>query len=146
MNQEQRAQIDENLATAKRWIWVTFQKAGFHKYPAAETDLTLQDVSYLGNRHRHLFKFKVQIEIFHNDRELEFHQVLNYCESLFDKTIEIDFKSVEMLADDLYVQLAAKYPNRYMKINVSEDGECGCEIEYSSPHLHYLQLPPTPAT
>lgn len=130
MNQVQRQQIEKNINSAKRWIWVTFQKAGFHKYPAAATDPALQDVSYLGNKHRHLFKFKVQIEIFHNDRELEFHQVLNYCESLFDKTIDIDFKSVEMLADDLYIQLAGKYPNRSMRINVSEDGECGCEIEY----------------
>jgi hypothetical protein len=80
-----------------------------------------------------MFKFNVQIQIFHNDRELEFHQVLNYCESLFaTQAIDIDFKSVEMLADDLYVQLAAKYPERDMKISVSEDGECGCVIEYNT--------------
>jgi hypothetical protein len=117
---------------ADRWIWVTFQKAGFHKYPAAATDPNLQDVSYLGTRHRHLFKFKVQIEIYHNDRELEFHQVLNYCESLYQQNqLEIDYKSVEMLADDLYDQLAIKYPGRNIKIEVSEDGECGCVIEYT---------------
>lgn len=129
LNLERRERIKDR---ADRWIWVTFQKAGFHKYPAAETDPNLQDVSYLGSRHRHLFKFKVQIEIFHNDRELEFHQVLNFCESLYqDKHLEIDFKSVEMLADDLYDALAATYPNRSMKIEVSEDGECGCVIEYT---------------
>ena len=90
------------MSKAQRWIYVNFQKAGFHKYPAAETDPALADVSYLGNRHRHLFKFNVQIEIFHNDRELEFHQVLNYCESLFaTQAIDIDYKSVEMLSDDL---------------------------------------------
>jgi hypothetical protein len=122
-----------NVAKAKRWIYVNFQKAGFHRYIAAETDAALADVSYLANRHRHLFKFNVQIEIFHNNRELEFHQALNYCESLFaTQTIDIDYKSVEMLADDLYVQLAMQYPNRDMKINVSEDGECGCVIEYNN--------------
>lgn len=121
-----------NTTNAKRWIWVTFQKAGFHKYPAAATDPALQDVAYLGERHRHLFKFNVQIEIFHNDRELEFHQFLNYCESLFESgSIEIDYKSVEMLADDLYASIVLKYSNRDMKINVSEDGECGCVIEYN---------------
>jgi hypothetical protein len=36
-----------------------------------------------------------------------------------------------MLADDLYLQLAEKYPRRNIKINVSEDGECGCIIEYN---------------
>ena len=116
----------------KKWIWVTFQKVGFHKYVAAATDPKLQDVSYLGSRHRHIFKFKVQIEVFHNDRELEFHQVLNFCESLFaTQTIDIDYKSVEMLSDDLYQKLIEKYPNRSMKIEVSEDGECGGFIEYN---------------
>jgi len=36
-----------------------------------------------------------------------------------------------MLSDDLYLQLANKYPGRNMKIQVSEDGECGCLIEYN---------------
>lgn len=132
MNQQEREAIERIKGKATRWIYVNFQKAGFHRYIAAETDPALADVSYLGNRHRHMFKFNVQIEIFHNDRELEFHQVLNYCESLFaTQTIDIDYNSVEMLADDLYMQLATKYPGRNMKINVSEDGECGCIIDYN---------------
>ena len=131
MNQDQRDTIERIKSAAKRNIWVTFQKAGFHKYPAASIDPALGDVSYLGNKHRHLFKFNVQIEIFHNDRELEFHQFLNYCESLFNENIiDIDFKSVEMLADDLYLHIAARYPNRAVTISISEDGECGCVIEY----------------
>lgn len=136
MNQDQRDTVDRIMTQAQRWIYVNFQKSGFHRYPAAATDPKLcsageYDVSYLAARHRHLFKFNVQIEIFHNDRELEFHQALTYCESLFENTIEIDYKSVEMLSDDLYLQLASKYPGRNMKIQVSEDGECGCLIEYN---------------
>jgi len=135
VNQESRQIVDRIMNQATRWIYVNFQRAGFHRYIAAETDPNLADVSYLGNRHRHMFKFNVQIQIFHNDRELEFHQVLNYCESLFNTaTIDIDYKSVEMLADDLYVQLASKYPGRDMKISVSEDGECGCVIDYNTSH------------
>lgn len=134
MNQREQALAENRsriISRADRKIWVTFQRAGFHRYPAAGEDPNLSDVSYLAARHRHLFKFRVEIEIFHNDRELEFHQVLNYCESLYkDNHIEIDYKSVEMLADDLYVQLASRYPDRYMAIEVSEDGECGCRIEY----------------
>lgn len=133
MNQQERETVERIKDKATRWIYVNFQKAGFHRYIAAETDPKLADVSYLGNRHRHMFKFNVQIQIFHNDRELEFHQVLNYCESLFaTQAIDIDYKSVEMLADDLYVQLADRYPDRDMKISVSEDGECGCVIEYNT--------------
>jgi hypothetical protein len=120
-----------NIVETKKWIWVTFQKAGFHRYPEAETNPNLKDVTYLASRHRHLFKFKVQIQVTHNNRDLEFHQVLNFCETLFQtKNIEIDYKSVEMLADDLYTHLSNAYPNRAMKIEVSEDGECGGLIEY----------------
>ena len=130
MIKEERASVDRSMANATRWIWVTFQRAGFHYYPAAISDQALADVNYLGNRHRHLFKFTVQIQVTHNDRDLEFHQVLNVCESLMRNTIDINHKSVEMLADDLFLQLAIRYPNRKMKISVSEDGECGCTIEY----------------
>ena len=139
MNQQQRQIIDNRMIRADRKVWVTFQRAGFHRYPAASDDPRLSDVSYLGSRHRHLFKFRVEIEIFHNDRELEFHQVLNYCESLYkDNHLEIDYKSVEMLADDLYVKLADKYPERAMAIEVSEDGECGCRIVYNTTHPHLM--------
>ncbi len=116
---------------AKRSIWVTFQKVGFHYYPQAKTDESLSDVNYLGDRHRHLFKFKVSIEIFHNDRELEFHQFLNFCESLLENKIDIDSKSVEMLSDDLFNLIANKYPRRDITISVSEDGENGSEIHYN---------------
>lgn len=131
MNQQQREIAERIMSRADRKIWVTFQRAGFHRYPAASEDPRLSDVNYLANNHRHLFKFRVEIEIFHNDRELEFHQVLNYCESLYQGQLDIDYKSVEMLADDLYIKLADRYPDRSMAIEVSEDGECGCRIEYN---------------
>jgi hypothetical protein len=36
-----------------------------------------------------------------------------------------------MIADDLYLQIAARYPNRNVQIEVSEDGENGCVINYN---------------
>jgi hypothetical protein len=56
----------------KKMIWVTFQRAGIHRYPDAP-----DDVGYLANNHRHQFKFKVSIEVFHMNRELEFHQLVS---------------------------------------------------------------------
>ena len=35
-----------------------------------------------------------------------------------------------MIADDLYIQIASRYPNRAVWIEVSEDGENGCLIRY----------------
>lgn len=120
------------VTSAKSYIWVTFQKKGFHRYPAAGTDTSLLDVSYLADRHRHLFKFKVAIEVFTDDRDIEFHQFLNWLESLYDgEALEIDYKSCEMLADDLAEQIQSRYQGRDIKIIVSEDGECGVENFYA---------------
>lgn len=47
----------------KNYIWMTFEKEGFHCYPAAATDPNLEDVKFLANLHRHLFKFRVYIEV-----------------------------------------------------------------------------------
>jgi hypothetical protein len=49
-----------------------------------------------------------------------------------EKTLELDYKSCEMMADDLYDKIADKYPGREVNIDVSEDGENGAHIEYPS--------------
>jgi hypothetical protein len=117
---------------AVRMIWVTFQREGIHKYPAAATDPNLTDVSFLANPHRHIFHFKVGIEVFHNDRDIEFIQFKRLLESLYsDKTLQLDYKSCEMIADDIYNVIALRYPERYVEISVSEDNENGCLIRYN---------------
>jgi hypothetical protein len=139
MNQEQRATIDRRMESADRKIWVTFRKEGIHRYPAAATDPKLctpgeYDVSFLANAHRHVFHFRVSIDVFHNDRDIEFIQFKRWLESLYSgnsSVLELDWKSCEMIADDLYLQIADRYPNRCVSIEVSEDGENGCTISYN---------------
>lgn len=116
---------------AQRRIWVTFQKAGIHKYPQAAMDPALGPVQYLGSPHRHLFKFKVAIDVFHDDREIEFHMFLNWLEGLFNQNIlELNNKSCEMISDDIAKAIYDRYPGRSFTIDVSEDGECGSTVEY----------------
>lgn len=118
---------------AKNLVWVTFEKEAIHKYPAALTDPKLADVSFLGYPHRHILKFKVWMQVFHDDRDLEFIQEKRYMQSLYaDKILELDYKSMEMIANDLSVILKQRYAgqNRWIAIEVSEDGENGCYIEY----------------
>ena len=122
----------------KKKIWITFQKEGIHCYPTAATDPNLAtgdeyDVSFLASPHRHMFHFRVWIDVFHDDRDIEFIQFKRWLESLYNgqgSVLELNYKSCEMIADDLYAQITAKYPNRSMWIEVSEDGENGCHIEY----------------
>jgi hypothetical protein len=135
-NREENKKMDDIKTNAKRWIWVTFQKEGIHKYPAALEDPALAtgdeyDVSFLGYPHRHKFHFRVAISVVHNDRDIEFIQFQRWLENLYkDDVIQLDYKSCEMMSDDLFDQIVTKYPGRDIKIEISEDGENGALIEY----------------
>jgi hypothetical protein len=119
-----------------KMIWVTFRKEGIHKYPAAATDPTLAtgdeyDVSFLANEHRHIFHFRVWIGVTHNDRDIEFIQFKRWLEKLYsDAILQLDYKSCEMMSDDLHDVISKKYPGREIWIEVSEDGENGSFIKY----------------
>ena len=123
---------------AKRMIWVTFQREGIHRYPGADTDPNLAtgdeyDVSFLGFPHRHIFHFKVAIQVTHNDRDIEFIQFKRWLENSFKSGVmQLDHKSCEMICDDLYEFIASRYPNRDIEITVSEDGENGATIYYNT--------------
>lgn len=120
----------------KKKIWVTFRKEGIHCYPAAATDPNLAtgdeyDVSFLASPHRHIFHFRVSIDVFHDDRDIEFIQFKRWLQNLYEGAIlALDYKSCEMIAEDLYAQIAARYPGRAVTIDVSEDGENGCNIQF----------------
>jgi hypothetical protein len=132
--QETRSRI---VQAAVRTIFVTFQKEGIHCYPAAGHDPALAtgdeyDVSFLGTPHRHIFHFDVTIEVFHNDRDIEFIQFKRWLENQYSQGIlELNYKSCEMISDDLYEIIATRYPDRNITITVSEDGENGATIQYN---------------
>jgi hypothetical protein len=143
MIQEERERVDRIIESAQRKIFVQFQKEGIHRYPAADSDPQLAtgdeyDVSFLAVPHRHIFHFRVWIDVFHNDRDIEFIQFKRWCENLYkDSILSLDYKSCEMIADDIYIKIAERYPNRAVWIEVAEDGENGCLIKYeiSRPNL-----------
>ena len=115
----------------RRWIEVTFQKEGIHKYPAAATDPNLADVAFLANPHRHIFHFSVRISVQHNDRDIEFIQFKRWLESLYtNSTLQLDYQSCEMLAEALIVSIKDRYPGRDMEVRVFEDGENGAILQY----------------
>ena len=120
------------MAVTRRQIWVTFQKEGVHCYPAAGSEPSLQDVNFLAYPHRHIFHFKVAMDVVHNDRDIEFIQFKRWLESLYSTgVIELNFKSCEMIAEDLFAQITAKYPGRAVTITVSEDGENGATLSFT---------------
>jgi hypothetical protein len=141
---EKRQRIKDK---ALRTIFVRFQKEGIHKYPAAATDPSLAtgdeyDVSFLATPHRHIFHFDVAIEVFHNDRDIEFIQFKRWLENQYSQGIlKLDYKSCEMISDDLYEVIATRYPDRSVAIQVSEDNENGAHIVYNTTtNLHKLAI------
>ena len=141
---EKRQRIKDK---ALRTIFVRFQKEGIHKYPAAATDPALAtgdeyDVSFLATPHRHIFHFDVAIEVFHNDRDIEFIQFKRWLENQYSQGIlALDYKSCEMISDDLYEVIATRYPDRSVAIQVSEDNENGAHIVYNTTtNLHKLAI------
>jgi len=140
MNQQEQADMEKRQRIkdkAFRTIFVRFQKEGIHKYPAAATDPNLAtgdeyDVSFLATPHRHIFHFEVTIEVFHNDRDIEFIQFKRWLENQYSQGIlALDYKSCEMISDDLYEVIATRYPSRNIIISVSEDDENGATISYN---------------
>ena len=127
---------DRMPITRKSMIWVTFTREGIHKYPAALDDPKLAtgdeyDVSFLGYPHRHIFHFRVAIEVFHDDRDIEFIQFKRWLTKLYNEaTLQLDYKSCEMIAEDLYQVISTRYPGRAVEIEISEDNENGCNIKW----------------
>lgn len=111
-------------------IWITFSKEGIHHYPAAQS---IAGVEFLAHPHRHIFHFRVEIQVFHDDRELEFILFKRELEGLFsaDGPMEINHKSCEMLARDLIAYITNKYDGRRVVVSVSEDNENGATLTYT---------------
>jgi hypothetical protein len=150
MMQQEQAQAEKRQRIsdrARRMIWVTFRREGIHRYPAAQDDPALAtgdqyDVSFLAYPHRHIFHFTVAIQVWHNDRDVEFIQFKRWLEGLYSGAqgvLSLDYKSCEMISDDLYEQIASRYPDRDIEITVSEDGENGATIHYKT-HQPIQQL------
>lgn len=127
---------------SNRTIFVTFQQEGIHRYPAALTDSRLNkatgnadswlDVSFLGHPHRHIFHFRVTVSVTHNDRDIEFIQFKRELVNQYNQSLlELDFKSCEMLAEDLIGYISKNYPGRDICVEVSEDGENGATLTFS---------------
>ena len=131
----------QTINKQERSVWVKFQKEGIHCYPAALDDPKLatgdwDDVSFLGHPHRHIFHFRVRIEVFHDDRDIEFIQFKRWLGRLYEQVesssevLVLNHKSCEMIADELYTEISNRHPGRFVEIEVSEDKENGCLIYY----------------
>jgi len=110
-------------------ITVKNQFEGIHCYPDAP-----EGVEFLKNPHRHMFHVESEIEVYHDDRELEFILVQRNIQKFLDTSEKLQHKSCEMIAREVRDYLRKTYPieghwHRKMSIRVSEDGENGVYLK-----------------
>lgn len=109
-----------------RSIVVRTQFEGLHCYADAP-----QDVAFLRNLHRHMFYVEAELEVFHDDRELEFIQVKRTLNEAVQSLKTHDASlSCEQMADIIIQHLVHKYGRRQIIVAVFEDNENGGKIYY----------------
>lgn len=113
----------------KRYISVTTQREFIHQYVDAP-----EQVSFLREPHRHMLHIEVEIQVYHDDRELEFILVKRGLEEFLD-TLHLNVcsnRSCEMIACSIVDYLKTLYgENREINVSASEDGENGSIIKYT---------------
>lgn len=112
----------------KSMIWITFKMPGIHCWPTAP-----EHRDYLRQPHRHLFGVKVATAVDHDDREIEFHDLLDQAKAIFADGLEGPDalpigRSCETMARRLGVYLSHAH-KRLFTVTVDEDGECGATVE-----------------
>ncbi len=105
-----------------------------HHWPDA-----LDSRGYLAVEHRHLFYFKIGVEVKHDDREVEIHDLRELGEDVIFKKFKpsryggiMDFEnsSCETLGKIILDYLQEKLGSeRAMFCVVMEDDECGARVE-----------------
>lgn len=103
-------------------VIVRFTREGFHRWADAP-----EHRIYLRETHRHLFYVEASLEVFADDREVEFHDFLDFCQLHFPSG-DFGNQSCEMLARGLVEKITRQYPNRRVSVGVFEDGEVGARV------------------
>ena len=76
------------MSRRRKYIKVSFQKEGIHKFPGAKD---LPGVEFLQYPHRHMFHFYVTLQVRHDDREVEFILFKRELENLYtEHALELD--------------------------------------------------------
>jgi hypothetical protein len=109
MNYEERERINRIVEASDRKVWVYFVRPGNP-----------------GKLHH----FKVGVSL--SDSTPSSIDLKDWVTNLYTNGIlSIEGKTCEQLCDDLYVQISSKFADRCITIEVSENGELGCTINYN---------------
>ena len=116
-----------------RTVFATSSFVGFHRWPEASGSR-----AYLASEHRHLFGVTAEIEVGHDDREVEFHDIATALDRIPPGTFDTDRGGYDLgrsSCEDIAVNFAQvlndDYPGRRITITVTEDNECGARLTFT---------------
>lgn len=117
--------------TTTTTIFVKFTFVGWHHWPSAPPER-----AYLSLMHRHLFGVTITMGVEHDDREVEFHDLMDIAKQIVTARKQTPSKednpyadwSCEHHAGYLLTILTSRFPNRAISVTVDEDGECGATV------------------
>lgn len=107
---------------------VCLRRPGFHCWPEAP-----EQVDFLRVRHRHLFCFRVEYEVSHGEREVEFFLArLDVCRVLQVHEREHGLEFGTLSCEDIAQEIHRRLPNgrKPSAVEVWEDGENGARLEW----------------
>jgi hypothetical protein len=112
-----------------RRITVSTSSIGFHAWPEAK-DIR----EYLSFRHRHLFHYRVTVPVDHDDRDIEFHDLLDIVNASPPITRrEHGRSSCENLALEVAEAVFDAYPaTEWVTVEVTEDDEVGATLTFEA--------------
>lgn len=103
---------------------------GIHRFDGAPSE-----VVYLRQPHRHMFGVQIELEVKHDDREVEFvmlkHRLREWLHRhCVDGVWPMNTMSCEQLAKLVIEMVSQLYSGRrWIKVTVDEDGENGASVE-----------------
>lgn len=112
-------------------IRVRWQREGWHFWANAP-----EHRAYLGRRHRHVFHVEVALSVNHDDRDVEFHDLMDFTKKCWPvEGSDLGGLSCEMIARSIGRETARRY-GRAVTVQVWEDGECGAEVTVTPWQAH----------
>ena len=107
-------------------IKIKTQFVDFHRWPKAP-----EAVKFLRNLHRHIFYVVVKIQVWDDDRELEYFTIKELVDKIIKEDIIImnEAKSCEMMAATMLDLIEAFLPDRFISVEVNEDNENGSILD-----------------
>lgn len=130
--------MKNNIKASTTFIKVKTSFEGYHHYPDANNNHNYKPIQFLTSIHRHIFHVIISIEVFHNDRDIEFIKFKHELETpihILKQNMAYNkdsTNSCEDIADELFSSINNKYPNRKIIIEVLEDNESGAIKTYEA--------------